>query len=88
MLQFDVVAERLKTEYKVECSFEGINVATARWVVAESQAEMTKFSNANQDRLALDHAGDFVYLAPTQVNLQLAQERYPKVQFRATREQQ
>jgi peptide chain release factor 3 len=31
-LQFDVVAHRLRDEYKVECQFETVNVATARWV--------------------------------------------------------
>ena len=36
--------------------------------------------------LALDAAGELVYLAPTRVNLQLAQERAPDVQFQATRE--
>ena len=36
--------------------------------------------------LALDAAGHLVYLAPTRVNLQLAQERAPSVEFLATRE--
>jgi peptide chain release factor 3 len=36
--------------------------------------------------LALDAAGELVYLAPTRVNLQLAQERAPAVRFDATRE--
>ena len=36
--------------------------------------------------LALDAAGQLVYLAPTRVNLQLAQERAPSVEFLATRE--
>ena len=36
--------------------------------------------------LALDAAGELVYLAPTRVNLQLAQERAPDVRFSATRE--
>src|SRR5690606_817345 len=31
-LQFDVVAHRLRDEYKVECQFEQISVATARWI--------------------------------------------------------
>ncbi len=36
--------------------------------------------------LAVDGAGHLVYLAPTRVNLQLAQERSPAVEFMATRE--
>ncbi|BBI61868.1 hypothetical protein HSBAA_31740 [Vreelandella sulfidaeris] len=34
-LQFDVVAHRLKEEYKVDCLYEGVNVQTARWVYCE-----------------------------------------------------
>jgi peptide chain release factor 3 len=36
--------------------------------------------------LALDAAGELVYLAPTRVNLQLAIERWPDVTFAETRE--
>ena len=36
--------------------------------------------------LSIDAAGELVYLAPTRVNLQLAQERWPDFQFMATRE--
>jgi peptide subunit release factor RF-3 len=32
VLQFDVVAHRLKYEYGVDCQFETINIATARWI--------------------------------------------------------
>jgi peptide chain release factor 3 len=36
--------------------------------------------------LAVDAAEQLVYLAPTRVNLQLAQERWPDVIFTDTRE--
>jgi peptide chain release factor 3 len=36
--------------------------------------------------LALDAADRLVYLAPTRVNLQLAQERWPGIAFTDTRE--
>ena len=35
ILQFDVVAQRLKDEYKVDCQFEGVAVQTARWIQCE-----------------------------------------------------
>ncbi len=85
-LQFDVVAFRLKAEYGVQCTFESIPVATARWVETADAQALETFRNKAHDNLALDHAGDLVYIAPTMVNLQLAQERYPEVRFRATRE--
>ena len=38
------------------------------------------------ENLALDQAGELVYIAPTRVNLDLAIERFPEIRFRATRE--
>ena len=85
-LQFDVVAHRLKHEYGVECSYDVISVATARWVEADSERELDAFRRKAHDNLALDGAGFLTYLAPTRVNLQLAQERHPEILFRETRE--
>ncbi|MCB1737582.1 MAG: peptide chain release factor 3, partial [Gammaproteobacteria bacterium] len=87
VLQFDVVAHRLRYEYGVEATFEAINVATARWVTTDSERDLEKFRDKNQQNLAVDHGGELVYLASTRVNLQMAQERHPEIAFRATREQ-
>jgi len=86
VLQFDVVAYRLKDEYGVDCSFENITVATARWIRCADEKKLAEFREKNAMNLALDAAGELVYLAPTRVNLQLAQERSPGVTFAATRE--
>ncbi|ABI56742.1 peptide chain release factor 3 [Alkalilimnicola ehrlichii MLHE-1] len=86
VLQFDVVAYRLKTEYKVDCRFEPVNVSTARWVHCEDEKKLAEFKRRNEANLAIDGAGSLTYLAPTRVNLQLAEERWPEVAFTATRE--
>lgn len=86
MLQFDVVAHRLKHEYGVDCTYDVIAVATARWVDAATDKELEKFRSKAWDNLALDGAGHLTYLAPTRVNLQLAEERSPEIVFRETRE--
>ncbi|GAB3342651.1 peptide chain release factor 3 [Marilutibacter aestuarii] len=86
VLQFDVVAYRLKDEYGVEASFEPVNVATARWVRCANEKKFEEFRDKNAVNLSVDAAGEYVYLAPTRVNLQLAQERAPDVEFLATRE--
>lgn len=86
MLQFDVVAHRLQTEYKVEAVYEAINVATARWVHCESEATLSSFKTKAQDHLALDGADNLTYIAPTLVNLQMAAERHPDIRFLTTRE--
>lgn len=87
ILQFDVAAHRLKYEYNVDCGFENVPVATARWIGCKDSVMLQKFKDKNQANLAIDHAGDLVYVAPSMVNLNLTLERWPDVQFYATREQ-
>lgn len=86
VLQFDVVAFRLKEEYSVECGFEAVNVNTARWVECKDEKMLNDFNKKAGDNLALDAGGSLTYLAPTRVNLSLTIERWPDVEFRATRE--
>ena len=86
MLQFDVVAHRLKHEYGVECSYEPVSIFTARWVEADTQKEVDKLRDKAYENLAEDGAGHLCYLAPTRVNLGLAEERHPDIRFRETRE--
>ncbi len=86
VLQFDVVMSRLIAEYKVDCLFENVNVATARWVNCSDAKKYEEFKIKCQDNLALDHHGELVYIAPTRVNLSLTQERWPEIRFSATRE--
>ena len=86
ILQFDVVAQRLKSEYRVECIFEPANVVTARWVESADEREIEQLKQKNSTNLAIDGAGALTYLAPTRVNLDLAIERYPGINFRATKE--
>ncbi len=86
VLQFDVVAYRLKDEYGVDAIFEPVTVATARWVQGGTAKKMEEFRDKNAMNLGIDAAGQLVYLAPTRVNLQLTQERWPDFTFAATRE--
>jgi peptide chain release factor 3 len=86
VLQFDVVAQRLRDEYGVDCSFESVGVNTARWVECGDRRMLEDFKRKVEPNLALDHAGDLVYIAPTRVNLQMTMERWPDVGFLATRE--
>ncbi len=85
-LQFDVVAHRLRDEYKVECQFEAIGVSTARWVDCSDRKMLAEFERKAHDNLALDHGAQLVYIAPTRVNLGLTEERWPDIRFRETRE--
>ena len=86
VLQFDVVAHRLKHEYNVDCKYEPASISCARWVFSEDDKAMSDFRAKAFDNLALDGGDALIYLAPTRVNLSLAQERYPLIHFSATRE--
>jgi peptide chain release factor 3 len=85
-LQYEVVAYRLKDEYKVEAVYEPVSVYTARWVSSDDSKKFEEFKRKAADNLALDGGGHLTYLAPTRVNLQLMQDRWPDIEFRATRE--
>jgi len=86
VLQFDVAAHRLKGEYGVDAIVEPVTVQSARWVVCKDDKELRRFREKAYDNLAEDGDGQLVYLAPTRVNLNLTIERWPDVQFLATRE--
>ena len=85
-LQFEVVAYRLKDEYKVDAIYEAVNVYTARWVSCDDDKKLEEFKRKAGENLALDGGGHLTYLAPSRVNLSLTQERWPEVTFRDTRE--
>lgn len=84
-LQFDMVAERLRTEYSVNASFESVEVFTARWIYGDPR-QIDKFRDRMDTGLAQDHSGALVYLAPSRVKLQLTEERWPDITFAAVRE--
>lgn len=86
VLQFDVTAFRLKSEYNVECVYDTVPVTTARWVTCDDPKKLEEFRNKVFENLAEDGSGYLVYLATSRVNLSLAQERWPDVRFSATRE--
>jgi peptide chain release factor 3 len=86
ILQFDVVAYRLKDEYKVDCVYEPVNIFTARWLSSDKPAKLEEFRRKAEGNIALDGGGHLTYLAPTRVNLGLTEERWPDIQFHATRE--
>jgi peptide chain release factor 3 len=86
VLQFDVTAYRLKSEYNVECIYDAVSISTVRWVSSDKPAKLEEFKKKAFDNLAEDGGGFLVYLASSRVNLQLTEERWPDIRFSATRE--
>lgn len=86
VLQFEVMADRIKTEFNLPVSFEPTQYYTARWVSSEDKNEFKRFMDANQLNLAEDHDGEIVFLARNAWHMNKTQEDFPKVLFSKTRE--
>jgi peptide chain release factor 3 len=85
-LQFEVVLERLQTEYKVDARFEAADIHTARWLSFPDEATRKSFEREQQHRMAKDVDGNLVYLAPTRYNLDVTREKWSQVGFHTSRE--
>ncbi|GHV53507.1 peptide chain release factor 3 [Deltaproteobacteria bacterium] len=86
VLQFDVIISRLADEYNVKADYETISTSTARWVSSENKKQFEEFQDYYRGDLAIDIEGALAYLAPNVWKLESAEERYPDVVFRNTRE--
>jgi peptide chain release factor 3 len=86
-LQFDVLADRIRTEYDVPVHFEGTTLFTARWVEADDHQAMRRFTHANHTSMAEDHNGLPVFLARNAWHLRTTGEEWPAMRFLKTREQ-
>jgi peptide chain release factor 3 len=85
-LQFEVLADRIRTEYDVPVRFEGVALHTARWIDGDDPAEIKRFSDQNPGDMADDHDGMPVFLARNGWHLQHAAENWPKLRFLKTKE--
>ena len=85
-LQFEVVQHRLKGEYDADIRLEGCQYTGARWITADSPAELREFVNAYPQRMAKDAADTLAYLCTSPYDVRLAQERFPKIHFHPLRE--
>jgi peptide chain release factor 3 len=85
-LQFDVVADRLAREYKVDALYDPANIATARWLTFPDAATHRSFENETATSMATDVDGNPVFLAANKYILQVTMERWTSVGFHTTRE--
>jgi peptide chain release factor 3 len=82
-LQFDVLADRIRTEYGIPVHFEPSPYTTARWVVCEDFRTLEKFCAAQEANLADDHTGAPVFLSRNDWQLEHAADGYPGVELLA-----
>jgi peptide chain release factor 3 len=85
-LQFEVVQHRLQAEYDCDVRMEGCPYTGARWITADTPAELRAFTDAYPQRMALDAADTLAFLCTSPYDVRLAQERFPKIHFHLLRE--
>ena len=80
-LQFEVLQHRLKSEYNASCGFEQISLHKACWIKCDDKKELDKFMHERANYIAYDKEERPVFLAESAFLLQMAQEKYPAIQF-------
>jgi peptide chain release factor 3 len=85
-LQFDVMADRIRTEYDVAVRFSPIAIHTARWLEADDSHLLKKFIDKNSTAIADDHDGTPVFLARNAWHLDNAAKEWPDIRFLKTLE--
>lgn len=86
-LQFEVLRDRIRTEYDIPVVFEPASLYTARWLVFEDPKEFERFRNGNEGYLASDHTGVPVFLARNSWHLETTEKDWPGIRFLKTLEQ-
>jgi peptide chain release factor 3 len=85
-LQFEVLADRIRTEYEVPVRFEATQIHAARWIETDDTLLLKKFRDANESSMAEDHTGAPVFLARNAWHLDKAVEDWPAMKFLKTKE--
>ncbi|MGH8679636.1 MAG: peptide chain release factor 3 [Burkholderiales bacterium] len=86
LLQFEVVAHRLKSEYGVDATTRPLSFYAARWITSKNPKKLAEFQERLVGNLATDASGSLAYLATSKPNLELTMERWPDIEFHNIRE--
>lgn len=86
VLQFEVVAHRLKHEYGVDARIASAKYQLARWVTADNPQELQRFIDANAHRIAYDAVDAPTFLASFAAEISVAEENWPNIRFHQMRE--
>lgn len=85
VLQFEVLADRIRTEFDVPVIFEPTTYYTARWIKG-SKEDIDKFTLLNASTMATDHDNDPVFLARNAWHLNKQSEDFPNVELLKVKE--
>lgn len=84
-LQFDVLADRIRTEYEIPVKFEQTQLHTARWLSCDDAGVLKAFIDTTRSAIAYDHDDDPVFLARNAWHLSDAEEKNPDIKFKAVK---
>jgi peptide chain release factor 3 len=82
VLQFEVVQDRLKNDYRVDIDYEKMSFNLCRWLEGSEEA-VDKFSGSRQTMVCLDLWDRTVCLFPGNWDLDYAKEKNPSLVFRS-----
>jgi peptide chain release factor 3 len=86
-LQFEVLADRIRTEYGIPVRFEPAPLHTARWVESDDPVALKAFQDGIRSAMADDHDGAPVFLARNAWHLETTIRENPGLRFLKTKEQ-
>ena len=85
-LQLDVLKTRADAEYQIKIDLEPAPFETARWISAQSKADLDLFMSANRGGMSVDRDGSPVFLARNAWELGYVAEKNPRIKFTNIRE--
>jgi peptide chain release factor 3 len=80
-LQFEVIQHRLKAEYNASASFDQVSLYKALWISCSDRKKLENFMQDRSGHIALDKEERPVFLAESAWLLQMAQEKFPDIEF-------
>jgi len=85
-LQYEVIEYRLKHEYNATCKYEPVQLYKACWLRSDNDAQLADFKKRKYQYMAKDKHNRDVFLADSAYGLQIAQDKFPDIEFLFTSE--
>lgn len=80
-LQLDVLVERMAAEYNLPVRFEPTRFVLGRWISADNQSELDRFTARHRTAMATDLDGAPVFLAESAFMMSYEVDRSPEINF-------
>lgn len=85
-LQIEVLAQRIKDEYKIDAKFEASPFSSAKWIECEDDKMLEKFMSDNRLNMADDRDGSPVFLGKSAWEMGYVEDKWPDIKFKAIKE--